>query len=175
MLQYIFLISARIGVARILWNLIYVPSYISQAIAIWHISACYYCRGLDGATMLQVTSDAMIFLSSRRVILRLPSWPTKVIAMLFTELDAMDCPAHAYLLPLSNYLAERSPWQPTSHAMNHASPHHRRRMRLYLMGKHICAPFRMRISSKSQLSFSKCIALTIFVFGTEVNCIFSNN
>ena len=76
----------------------------------------------------------------------------------------MDCPAHAYLLPLSNYLAERSPWQPTSHAMNHASPHHRRRMRLYLMGKHICAPSRMRISSKSKLSFSKCIALTIFLF-----------
>ena len=118
--------------------------------------------------MLQDTSDAMIVRS-------FPSWPTKVIAVLFTELDAMDCPAHAYLLPLSNYLAERSPWQPTSHAMNHASPHHRRRMRLYLMGKHICAPSRMRISSKSKLSFSKCIALTMFVFGTEVNFIFSKN
>ena len=54
------------------------------------------------------------------------------------------------LLTLSNYFADQSSCQPTSHAMNHAWPHHRHRRRFYLMGKHICATSRMKISSNSK-------------------------
>ena len=60
-------------------------------------------------------------------------------------------------------LAERLTWQPINHSAKHASPHHRRRMWLYSMKKHICAPTHMRIVSKSKTRFSTCIALGIVV------------
>ena len=87
--------------------------------------------------------------------------------MLQDSSEAMDCPQHAYLLPLSNYFAERLTRQPARAAQNlptkHASPHHRRRMCLYSMKKHICAPTHMRMVSKSKTRFSTCIALGIVV------------
>ena len=83
--------------------------------------------------------------------------------MLQGSSEAMDCPQHAYLLPLSNYFAERLTRQPARAAQNlptkHASPHHRRRMCLYSLKKHICAPTHMRIVSKSKTRLSTCIAL----------------
>ena len=60
-------------------------------------------------------------------------------------------------------LAERLTWQPINHSAKHASPHHRRRMWLYSMKKHICAPTPRRIVSKSKTRFSTCIALGIVV------------
>ena len=60
-------------------------------------------------------------------------------------------------------LAERLTWQPINHSAKHASPHHRRRMCLYSLKKHICAPTHMRMVSKSKTRFSTCIALGIVV------------